>query len=129
MASTIFKILYISPTFTNITIPLISITFVVLWNARVFKIFCKIHSSNVFFFLYVPFLNLKHNIFRFFFIFMLRMTNLFFAFKNKNYRFYHERAFEMTDWLIWLVHQFWLVHLNKHQLVEILLTGCNYHQL
>ena len=57
------------------------------------------------------------------------MTNLFFAFKNKNCRVYHECAFEFTGLLIWLVHQFWLVDLNKQQLVEILLTACSYYQL
>ena len=46
-----------------------------------------------------------------FIISMLRMSNWFFVFKNKNCRVYQEFAFEFTDWLIWLVHQFWLVHL------------------
>ena len=32
------------------------------------------------------------------------------------------------DWLIWLVQQFWLVRLNKHQLVQILLIACSYYQ-
>ena len=60
---------------------------------------------------------------------MHRMTNLFFAFKSKDYRVYHECVFEFTDWLISLVHQFSLFHLNKHQLVEILLTARNCYQL
>ena len=49
----------------------------------------------------------------------------FFDFKNKNCcylcRFYHEYTFELIDWLIWFIHQFWLVYLNKHQLVEIII--------
>ena len=28
-----------------------------------------------------------------------------------------------------LVHEFWLVHLNKHQLAEMLLTACNDYKL
>ena len=119
--------------FANITMPFISINFAVLWNAWFSNIFCKIHLKNDFSFSQVSFLKSKHNIFCFFFISMLRMTNLFFAFKNKNCcylcHFYHECAFELTDWLFWLVHQFWLVYLNKHQLIEILLTACNYYQL
>ena len=66
-----------------------------------------------------------------FFISILRMIKLIFVFKNKNCwylcRFYHECAFELTDWLIWLVHQFWLVNLNKINLLK--LTACNYYQL
>ena len=77
------------------------------------------------------FLKSKHNIFRLFFIAMLRMINLFFAFKNKNCcyicHFYHECAFKLTDWLIWLVHQFWLVNLININLLK--LTACNYYQL
>ena len=75
----------------------------------------------------------KHNIFCFFFISMLQTTNLFFAFKNNNCcylcRVCHDYTIELFDWLIWLVYQFWLFHLNKHPLVEILLTTCNYYHL
>ena len=46
---------------------------------------------------YALFLKSKSNIFSFSFISMLRMNNLFFAFKNKNCRIYHECAFEFTD--------------------------------
>ena len=49
------------------------------------------------------FVKSKYNIFRFFFISVMdmhRMTNLFFAFKHKNCRVYHECTFEFTDWLI-----------------------------
>ena len=73
------------------------------------------------------FLKPKSNIFRFFYISMLRLANLFFAFKNNNCRVYHECAFELTDWIIWLVHQLWLVYLNKYQLFKILLAACNYY--
>ena len=115
VASRLFKILYISSTFTNITISFISINFAILWNAWFSKISCKIYWSNVFFFFPMSFLKSKHSSFCFF-VSMLRMTNLFFAFKNKScchfFRFYHECAFELTDWLIWLVHQVWLVYLN-----------------
>ena len=116
---------------SHLTIPFISVNFAVLWNAWFSKIFCKTHWSNVFFFSCF-FLKSKHNTFCIFFISMLRMTNLFFAFKNKNCcylcRFYHEYAFELIDWLIWLAHQFWLLHLNKHQLFEIS-TACNHYHL
>ena len=46
----------------------------------------------------------KHNIFSSCFIAMLRTTNLFFLFKNKNYHyiccFYHECVFQLLIWLI-----------------------------
>ena len=113
----VYVTVYVSSTFTNITLRFISITFIVpYW-------------SNVFFFFHIPFFKSKYNIFCFLLISMLRMSNLFLAFKNENCRVFHERAFEFTDWLIWLVNQFWLVHLNKHQLVEILLTASNCYQL
>ena len=51
-----FEILYVSSTFTNITMPFMKpiskksaiINFAILWNAWFTKIFCKIHGSNVF---------------------------------------------------------------------------------
>ena len=48
------------------------------------------------------FLKSKSNIFASFIISMLRMTNLFFCFKIKEWRTYHECAFEFTHWIIWL---------------------------
>ena len=54
MASTLFKILYISSTFTNIIL-FISTTFVVL------------HWSNVFFFFHMSFLKIKHFLLLFYF--------------------------------------------------------------
>ena len=77
----------------------------------------------------MSFLKLKSNIFRFFYYFYVSNDQPIFAFKNKSSRVYHECAFEFTDWLIWLIHKFWLVHLNKPQLVKILLTACNYYLL
>ena len=102
--------LYISSTFTKITIFSILTTSVLLYG------------SNVFFFFHVLFL--KPSIFCFFFISILWMNNSIFTFKNKNCRVYHECTFEFSDWLIWLIHQFWLVRLNNNQLVQTLLTSC-----
>ena len=114
VASTLFKILYISSTFTNITTPFVSINLDILQNPL---------EQRLFPLSYVFLKNQSITYFASFFIFMLKLINLNFAFRNKNCcylcRFYHECAFELTDWLIWLVHQFWLVNLNKHQLVEI----------
>ena len=56
------------------------------------------------------------------------MTNLLFALKSKDYRVCHVCVFKFIDWLISLVRQFSLFHLNKHQLVEIL-TARNCYQL
>ena len=86
MARRLFKILYISSTITTVTIHFISINFAVLWNARFFNIFYKIHWSNVFFVFYTFFLKIKIYIFCFVSLFasILQMTNLLFAFKNKN---------------------------------------------
>ena len=75
-----------------------------------------------------------------FLISMLRTTNLFFGFKNNNLcrylcRFYHECAVELIGWLILLFHQFRLVYLNKHQLVErllaniVIIINCNVNTL
>ena len=120
MASTLFKILYISSIFTHITTPFISINLDILQNSL---------EQRLFLLSYVFFKNQNITFFSSFFIFMLRMINLFFDFKNKNWcylcRFYHECTIELTDWLIWLVHQFWLVNLNKHQLVEINSSGAD----
>ena len=73
------------------------------------------------------FVNQNITSFASFSISMLWTANLFFAYKNNNCcylcHFYHECASELIDWLIWLVHQLWLVHLNEHQLHEILLTA------
>ena len=48
-------------------------------------------------------LKIKAIQFSLFFVSILRMTNLFFAFKNMNccylYRFYYERALRLIDWL------------------------------
>ena len=41
-------------------------------------------------------------------------------------RYWNVWLANLISWLISLVYQFWLVHLNKHQLVEILLTACNF---
>ena len=59
MARRLLKILYISSTITTVTIHFISINFAVLWNARFFNIFYKIHWSNVFFVFYTFFLKIK----------------------------------------------------------------------
>ena len=49
-------------------------------------------------------LKIKAIQFSLFFVSILRMTNLFFAFKNMNccylYRFYYERALRLIDWLL-----------------------------
>ena len=122
MASTLFKILYISSTFTNIATPFVSINLDILQNPL---------EQRLFLLSYVFFKSRNITFFASFFIFILSMINLLFTFKNKNYcylcRFYHKCVFELTDWLIWLVHQFWFVNLNKHQLLK--LTACNYYQL
>ena len=102
-------------TFANKTTPFISINLDILQNPL---------EQRFFLLSYVFFKNQNiPNIFYFFFISMLWMINLFFAFKNKNCcylcRFYHECTLELTDWLIWLIHQVWLANLNKYQLVEI----------
>ena len=84
-ANRLFKILYISSTFTNTlsntlnntTILFVSINFAVLWNAWFSMIFWKIHWSNVFFFFHLV-LKIK-TFFSYFFISMLQTTNLFFA--------------------------------------------------
>ena len=55
----LFKILYLSSTLTNITIPFISINFAVSWNVWFSKMFGKIHWSNVFFFFHMSFLKIK----------------------------------------------------------------------
>ena len=60
----LLPLLYISYTFTNMTKPFISITFVVL------------HWSNVFFFFHMSFLESKYNIFRFFFVFCFQEQEL-----------------------------------------------------
>ena len=64
VATTLVTILYISYTFTNMTKPFISITFVVP------------HWSNVFFFFHMSFLESKYNIFRFFFVFCFQEQEL-----------------------------------------------------
>ena len=124
---------YCTSTFTNITMPFIWINFAVLWNVWFSKIFCKMHWSNVFFFFDMPFLKFKTPYVSLLFLFLCFGWPTYFLLSENNFcyicRFYHERAFELPDWLIWLVHQFWLVHLNKHHLVEILLTACDYHQI
>ena len=96
-----FKILYISSSFTNITIPSmksiswesIIINFAILWNVWLSKMFCKIHWSNVFFTFDVSFFYQNITFSPSSFIAMLLRTNLFFVFKTKNYcylcRFYH----------------------------------------
>ena len=126
MTSTLFKIMYISSTFTNATTRFILINLDILQNTL---------EQRVFLLSYVFFKNWNIIFFASFFIYMLRMINLFFAFKNKNCcylcRYYHECVFELTDWLIWLVHQFRLVILNKLKLVWKLnllkLTASNYY--
>ena len=91
-ATTLFKIFYISSTFTNI-IPFISISFC-----------CSPLKQGLFVLPYVIFWNKNLTFFASFIISVLRMTNSFFASKNKNCRIYHGCDFEFTDWLIWLVH-------------------------
>ena len=58
----------------------------------------------------------KHGTFRFFFYFWASNDQLALLPKIKNCRylcsFYHKSAFD-------LVHQYWLVHLNKYQLVNV----------
>ena len=105
-----FKILYISSTFTNITMLFMKsislesaiINFVLLWNVWFSKMFCKIHWGNIFFHFDVFFL-IRTTYFAYFFISMLRTT------KNKAASI-ASAPLILIDWLIWLVHQFWLVH-------------------
>ena len=82
VASTLFKILYISSTFTNKTIPSISISFSVLWNAWFSKMFCKIHWSNVFLFFHMCFLKMKTQHFSLHFLFLCFESSLF-CFRKK----------------------------------------------
>ena len=109
--SRLFKILYIRSSFADITITFISIKFAVLWSDWFLRYFGKSNGAMSFSF-FICLFKSKHNV----------QHNLFFAFKIKNCcylcRFYHKRAFELIDWVIWLVNQFWLFHLNKHQLVK-----------
>ena len=110
------------PNITNITTPFISINLDILQNPLEQCLFLLSH---------VFIKNQTITFFASFFISMLRMIKLFFVFKNKNCcylcRFYHECAFELTDWLIWLVHQFdWLIQININLLK---LTSCNYYHL
>ena len=74
VASTFFKILYISSTFTNMTTPFILINLDLLQNPL----------DQCLFFFHVSFLKIKTTFFASFCISMLRMINLCFAFKNKN---------------------------------------------
>ena len=71
--------------------PFISITFC-----------CSLLKPCLLLLSYAVFLNQNLTFFAIFIISMLRMTNLSFAFKSKNCRVYHKRAFELTDWVIWL---------------------------
>ena len=105
-----FKILHISSTFTNITIPFgksiskksTMINIAILWNDLFSNISCKTNWSNVFFTFDVSFL--IKTFFASSFIAMHQKINLFFAFKNKNYCyvccFYHVHAFDLIIWLI-----------------------------
>ena len=134
MASRLFKILYISSTFTNITIPFSWINFAVLWNSWFCKIFFKIHWNNVFFFFQLCFLKFETQNFLLLFSFLCFEWSTYIL--HSKIRIFvifcyllHQCARELIDWLIWFIHQFWSVHLNKHQSVEILLTACNYYQL
>ena len=72
--ATLLKILYISSTFTNITISFVSITFVVL------------HWSNVFFYFHVSFLKINKNqditLFASFFHFYASIDQLIFGFQK-----------------------------------------------
>ena len=62
-----------------------------------------------------------------------RTTNLCFAFKNKNCcclcHFSNKCALELIGWLIWLAHQLWLICINKHELVKMLLTAYKRRQI
>ena len=76
-----FQDIYISSTFTNITMPFISITL------------CCSPLKQCLLLPYAFFFKSKsYTFFVFFIIFMLWMTNLFFAFKNKNCRVYHNKS-------------------------------------
>ena len=93
------------------------IIFALLWNLWFSKIFCHTCCSNVFFTFNMSFLKKsKHGTFRFFFYFWASNDQLALLPKIKNCRylcsFYHKSAFD-------LVHQYWLVHLNKYQLVNV----------
>ena len=106
--------MYISSTFNNIS----SLTNIFNLLIAPFVFCCSPLKQCLFLLWYAYFENQNITIFASFFISMLRIafewpyaSNLFFAFKNKNYRVYHEFAFEFTDWLIWLNHQFRLAHL------------------
>ena len=102
---------YCTSSFADITITFISIKFAVLWSDWFLRYFGKSNGAMSFSF-FICLFKSKHNV----------QHNLFFAFKIKNCcylcRFYHKRAFELIDWVIWLVNQFWLFRLNKHQLVK-----------
>ena len=131
MASRSFMISYISSSFTKITIPFISINFAVLWNAWLSNSASPFRKCR--FLLSYDFLKKQTITFFISFLclcfewpisFLLSKTRIFVIFACYCYlcRFYHECAFELIVWLILLVHWFCLVHLNKHHLVEILLT-------
>ena len=105
-----FKILYISSTFTSnnfhevhfIEIDHNKFCYALkLWFS---KMFWKFHWSYVFFTFNVSFFDQNITFFATSFISMLRTTNLFFVFKNKNYRylcrFYHKCASDLLFWLI-----------------------------
>ena len=70
VASTLFKVIYISSTFTNITTPSISINLDILQN---------LSEQRIFRLSYVFFKNQSITFFASFFIHMLRMINLFFC--------------------------------------------------
>ena len=85
MVSKLFNILYISSSFTNITIPFISINFAVFWNAWFSKIFWKIHWGNVFLSFHMSFLKIKTQHFTLLFLFRcFEWPTYFFALKKRN---------------------------------------------
>ena len=99
--------LYISSTFSNcksISEESTIINFAILWNIWFSKMFCRIRWINIFFTFHMSLFDQNITCFASSFVAMLRTTNLFFVFKNKNYcylcRFYHECAFELLIWLI-----------------------------
>ena len=88
LACRLFKILYISSTFTNKTIPYMKsisyksgiISLPVLWNS---EMFCKIQFSNVFFTFDMSFSKSKHDIFCFLFYFHTWNIQLIFCFQKQ----------------------------------------------
>ena len=107
MASRRFKILYVSSTFTNITVPFTWTNFAIFWNAWFCKIFFKIHWNNVFFLFLMCFLKFKTQYFLLLFYSYALNDQLIFCIQKSEFLLRLPFLSRLRPWIDWwanLIH-------------------------